>query len=50
MKATEIIKDAVLKVGILTAKIDTNTTCLWINYQSKEPKALTKMRSRDNKT
>ena len=48
MKITEPMKEAALKVGMAMAKVDINTTCLWINYQSKEPKALTKMRSRKN--
>lgn len=49
MKVTETMKKAVLKVGMVMAKVDTNTTCLWINYQPKAPDAITKMRQKKYK-
>lgn len=50
MKVTETMKEAALKVGMVMAKIDTNTTCLWINYQPHEPKIVKKMRkTKENK-
>lgn len=44
MNVTETMKEAVLKVGMIMARVDTNTTCLWINYQPTEPKAIVRMR------
>lgn len=46
MKVTETMKKVALKVGMAMAKVDTNTTCLWINYQPKEPNSITKIRKR----
>lgn len=46
MKVTETMKDAVMKVGIIMARVDANTTCLWINYQPCEPDALARMRQK----
>ena len=46
MKVTETMKDAALKVGMIMAKVDTNTTCLWINYQPNEPTCIAKMRQK----
>lgn len=46
MKVTENMKEVVLKVGTIMAKVDTSTTCLWINYQPKAPDAITKMRQK----
>ncbi len=44
MKVTETMKKAVLKVGMVMANVDTNTTCLWINYQPVEPACIVNMR------
>lgn len=49
MKVTETMKEVALKVGMLVARVDTNTTCLWINYQAQEPKALIEIRKIKNK-
>lgn len=46
MRVTETMKDAALKVGMLMAKVDTKTSCPWINYQPCEPDALAKMRKK----
>lgn len=46
MKVTETMKEAALKVGMLVARVDTNTTCLWINYQAQEPKTLIEIRQK----
>lgn len=46
MKVTETIKEVVIEVGMMMAKIDTNTTCLWINYQPCEPDVIIKMRQK----
>lgn len=46
MKVTETMKETVIKVGMIMARVDTNTTCLWINYQPHEPKVVTKMRQK----
>lgn len=46
MKVTENIKEIAVKAGMLMAKVDTNTTCLWINYQPKEIEAIVKIRKR----
>lgn len=50
MKVTETMKKVALKVGMAMAKVDTNTTCLWINYQPCEPNALIKMRQNRKKS
>lgn len=47
MKVTETMKDAALKVGMIMAKVDTNTTCLWINYQPVEPACIIAIRKRN---
>ena len=44
MKVTETMKEVALKVGMAMAKVDTNTTCLWINYQPTEPRTIIQMR------
>ena len=49
MKIAEAAKETVLKVGIMMAKMDANTTCLWIKYQPKEPSAIIKMRQTKKK-
>ncbi|MBP3816678.1 MAG: cyclic lactone autoinducer peptide [Aeriscardovia sp.] len=46
MKVTETMKEVALKVGMAMAKVDTNTTCLWINYQPKEPNAVINLRQK----
>lgn len=46
MRVTKAMKEVALKAGLVAAKVNTNTTCLWINYQPKEPNAITKMRQR----
>lgn len=46
MKVTETMKEVAVKVGMLMARVDTSTTCLWINYQPCEPNAITKMRQK----
>ena len=49
MKVTEPMKEAAMKVGMIMARFDTNTTCLWINYQPCEPDVLAKMRQKREK-
>ncbi|MCR4903412.1 MAG: cyclic lactone autoinducer peptide [Butyrivibrio sp.] len=46
MKITETMKEAAMKVGMLMARVDINTTCLWINYQAKEPSGIRQMRKK----
>lgn len=46
MNVTETMKEATLKVGMIMARVGTNTTCLWINYQPTEPKAIVQMRQK----
>ncbi len=38
------ISKVIIQVGKAMAKVSTNTACPWINYQPKEPKAVTTMR------
>lgn len=44
MRCKKVMKEVVLKVGMIAAKMDMNTTCLWINYQPTEPAFIIKMR------
>lgn len=34
------------KMGMTMAKIDAQTSCLWINYQPKEPNAVINLRQK----
>lgn len=49
MKVTETMKDAALKMGMLMAKVDTKTSCPWINYQPREPQIIVALR-KNNKS
>ena len=49
MKVGKAVKNIALKMGMAMAKIDTNTSCLWINYQPSEPDAIVKMRKEHTK-
>ena len=49
MKVTETMKEVAFKMGTIMAKVDTNTTCLWINYQPTEPKAIIRIRQTNKK-
>lgn len=40
MKVGKTVKNVALKMGMVMAKIDTNTSCLWINYQPHEPEGI----------
>ena len=39
-----MLKKALLGIGTAAAALDTLAVCPWINYQPKEPDALTRMR------
>ena len=47
MKGFETIRKAVIKVGLIMAKVDTKTSCPWINYQPSEPDALVRLRKQN---
>ncbi len=47
MNIMETAKGATLKLGMLMAKVNTNTTCLWIYFQPQEPEAMIKMRKKN---
>ncbi len=47
MKGFEIIMKVVLKVGLIMAKVDTKTSCPWINYQPVEPEKLVELRKQN---
>lgn len=40
----KLMKKTLIVVGKSMAKMDTMTTCPWINYQPVEPEALKKLR------
>lgn len=45
-KAKDFFKRTMIVMGKSMAKVDTMTTCPWINYQPQEPEALKKLRQK----
>jgi cyclic lactone autoinducer peptide len=43
-KSTAVVKKAISKIAIKTAVNSTNSTCLWFQYQHKQPIALKKLK------
>lgn len=45
-KGKKIFKDTIILIGKTMVKIDTMTTCPWINYQPRVPDAVNKLRKK----